>query len=981
MILLGSFTHVSIAQADIPAYDLVVHVPKALPKTPKVTVALASNPTVVTGSSRVVGVDAYGWFGVISVPANAGDLLISATGLNKSTTTINPSSHPEIWLSATGVPFDSRLKASGNVVIHLSATGSAKKSRSVKIKVGSQIYSANFDANLLAKVVVPIDTTDAVVQLFGKVGSTISQTSYDMDIDLSQNSNLYVSDDLDGVAITKPELNNQAVIHYHRNDGKYTGWTLNSLNDATYGGAAKSNTWAKSQNPDSTKADAWGITFTVPLAEGSLLFPYIIHKGSIGDPNVGIQVIDLTATGGEIWVESGNQDVAGNTIISAPVPYSSLVQAPTLEQASSLVGQTPRSNFANDSIYFVMTDRYKNGDTNNDTGGLAGGPSSTGNSPTSPAYSHGGDLAGLMDGCSANDGSGDGLPRIKRLGFSAVWVSPPFVQDFVHGGSASYHGYSITDFTKIDPHWGTNLEFKAFTDCAHRLGIKVVLDIVVNHTADIIGYANARGFNTTPNTSAYIPEGDETIKYPAFLNDLTNYHNMGNISNWGSKTEYQNGDFGGLDDIKTENQAVVDGFASVYSMWVNDYGVDGFRIDTAKHVDDQFFNKWWPKMLSQTAATMTQKNASLFAFGEYYDGSSSALSNYMHTQALPSALDFAFQSSAIGYAKGGQASYLGSLFASDNSFLTPNKSAYNLVTFLGNHDMGRAAMLLQSGSNISQLRKADLLAHDVMFLTRGIPCVYYGDEVGMIGSGGDKAARQDMFSTRVQEWNEEPRVWGDPIGIRNSFNITTPLTTRITALNQLRKDNPALASGPQILRSQAGNLLVNSRIDQTNRIEYLVAFNSGKKDQSATFVTNTPNATFAGILGAGTFRSDTSGKITLKVPAMGTLVLKANKQMAIITKAPNVYQTVSLDSRSQTIDLTAGILANDSGSVTFAARINGGSWTAIATDDQASYGMTWNYNTGRDVPLASGDTLDIVSIYKSSSGTISISAPERLVIK
>jgi len=980
LILLASFSHINNAKADIPTYDLVVHVPKALPRSATVNVYLTSNPTQSAGRSRAIGTDSYGWFAVVPVPANAGNVQISATGLTESSETIDPQSHPEIWLSSSAVPFNSRLQATGNLTFHLSATGADKKNRSVHVLIGNQTYSANFDSKLVAKVTVPTNSTDATISLFGKVGSSIAQTSYDMTADISKNSDLYVSDNSDYVNISAAQLNSKAIIHYHRPDGKYSGWSLNVLKDSTYGGALQPNTWAKSQSPDSTKTDSWGITFTVALTDGSSLLPYIFHKGNIADPNSSIQVIDLATTGGEVWLESGNADLDGNSITSAPVLYQSSIAKPTQQEAANLVGTTSRSAFANDSIYFVMTDRYKNGDSSNDTGGLVGGPSSTGNSPSSPAYSHGGDLAGLMDGCKANDGSGDGLPRIKRLGFTAIWVSPPFVQDFVHGGSASYHGYSITDFTKIDPHWGTNQEFKSFTDCAHRLGIKVILDIVVNHTADVIAYTNARGFNTTPNPTAYIPEGEESIKSPAFLNDINNYHNMGNISNWGSKTEYQNGDFGGLDDIKTENQVVVDGFAELYSTWVNDYGVDGFRIDTAKHVDDQFFNKWWPKMVSQTAETMTNKSSSLFAFGEYYDGSANALSSYMHKQALPSALDFAFQSSAISYVKGGSASNLGSLFASDNSFLTATKSAYNLVTFLGNHDMGRVAMLINNGVNATQLRKADLLAHDIMFLTRGIPCVYYGDEVGMIGSGGDKSARQDMLSTRVQEWQDEARVWGDPIGIRNSFNIATPLTNRITILNQLRKDNPALASGPQLIRSQAGNVLVTSRIDQANRLEYLVAFNSSKTDKTVTVTTDTLSSNFTPLIGSSTFKSTATGQITIKVPAMGTIVLKASKQLATVTKAPAVYETAYLDSSAKTISLTAGVVSNDAGSITWAAKVNGGNWTNIATDDEAGYGMTWDYNNGRNVPLTTGDTIDIVSIYKSSSGTLSISTPKHLVI-
>ena len=149
--------------------------------------------------------------------------------------------------------------------------------------------------------------------------------------------------------------------------------------------------------------------------------------------------------------------------------------------------------------------------------------------------------------------------------------------------------FDFNDFTQIDPHWGTNAEFRTFVDCAHRLNMKVVLDIVMNHTGDVIGY-NGSG-------KAAIPAGRQNAKNPAWLNKLTNYNNRGDVRDWNDKFWAQNGDFFGLDDIKTTNQEVIDGFAEVYSYWVNEYGVDGFRVDTAKHVDDAFLGKWWPMIV------------------------------------------------------------------------------------------------------------------------------------------------------------------------------------------------------------------------------------------------------------------------------------------------------------------------------------------------------------------------------------------------
>ena len=972
-----TFTSISAGNADsqAPSYDLVVHAPGALPKSAKVSIALASDPNTVVANSRAVAKDNYGWFGVVTVPANAGNLIVSATGLTKSNNSINPIARPEIWLDATGSPFESRLKAAKNVRIKLETSSDSRKNRAVEISVGQQSYRANFDRNMLAVITVPTDLTKVTIKLLLKVGNSYIQTSLNIEADISQNSEIYLSDNYEGIRTGKAHAENKAIIHYRRADRNYTGWTLNALFDANFGGAVKPNTWAKSQLPDSKTPDSWGITFTVPITSDTKLFPFVIHKGNLADPVDRDQVLDVLATGGEIWIESGRVDSAGKILVTAPVAPTDPDQVqPTLAEAASLVGTTARSSLANDSIYFVMFDRYKNGDSTNDRGGLVGDVNQTGYLPTDIAYSHGGDLKGLADGCDKNDGSGDGIPRIKRMGFGAVWISPPFVQNFVQSGSSAYHGYFATDFTKVDPRWGTIEDFKTVSACAHRLGMKVILDIIVNHTGDIIQYANSRNFNGQVNESAYIPAGMEHIKAPEFLNNINNYHNMGPIKSWSNKLEYQKGDFGGLDDLKTDNPEVIEGWADIYAMWVNDYGVDGFRIDTAKHVDDEFFNKWWKLMEEKTQATMDARGQKLFAFGEYYDGSISTLSSYIHKQGLPSVLDFAFQPAAVSFAQGAPAEGLADVFRQDNSYITNTKSAYDLVNFLGNHDMGRAAYLLRGGLNMSDLRKADLLAHDVMFLTRGIPKVYYGDEVGMIGSGGDKASRQDMFSTMVKLWKEEDRVWGDPIGIRSSLNLVTPLTTRITQLNKLREDHPALASGPQIIRLASGNVMVTSKIDTANRIEYIVAFNSSKKARTVTAQIATTSSSFGTLLGQSSKVSSTAdGKITITVPAYSTLVLKAAKSYPQVTASPKVYLNASGSSMGETISMTSAVRGYDPGSVTWVAKVNDGAWERIGTDDASEYGMTWYYNQNREVKIQPTDQIYIVAIYKNSSGGISIS--------
>src|SRR4051794_17949718 len=134
-------------------------------------------------------------------------------------------------------------------------------------------------------------------------------------------------------------------------------------------------------------------------------------------------------------------------------------------------------------IYFLLPDRFENGDPANDRADLSGDRLRTGFDPTSKGFYHGGDIKGLIKR----------LDYIQGLGATALWVAPIFKNKAVQGPkgqeSAAYHGYWITDFTQVDPHFGTNADFKALVDAVHARGMKFYMDIVVNHTADVIKMA------------------------------------------------------------------------------------------------------------------------------------------------------------------------------------------------------------------------------------------------------------------------------------------------------------------------------------------------------------------------------------------------------------------------------------------------------------------------------------------------------------
>jgi glycosidase len=572
-------------------------------------------------------------------------------------------------------------------------------------------------------------------------------------------------------------------------------------------------------------------------------------------------------------------------------------------------------------IYFVFPDRYLNGDTSNDK--------FAGYDPRDTAFFHGGDLKGLTGTCSAGD---NGLARIKKLGFTAVWVTPLVVQQKPTPYGAGYHGYWGVDFLNVDPHLGTKEEMVAFSECAKKLGLKLILDVVTNHTGDVIQYKEKE---------AFLPSDMVNAKNPAWLNDLSNYHNVGDMNScWGEGSCMQLGDFYGLDDIATEKAVVYNGWADVYGKWIKDYGISGFRVDTARHVDDNFFKNWSPQI---NAAAQSVGINDFTIFGEVWDVNPINLMNYIRRNKIQTVLDFPFQRSAAEFASGySDATTIENLFAYDDLYTTATTSASNMVTFLGNHDMGRAGKIIESKriNPATELLPRTLLGHSLMYLTRGIPSVYYGDEVGMTGtgSGSDQLARQDMFSTKVNVWKTEKRIGSSPIGTGNAFDITEkhPIAIHLKALANLRAANPGLSNATMQIRYAKDYLLAISKKDDVENREYVVAFNNSNKAIKATINTATSKGGWKLIMGKSSFKA-AGEKVTITVPALSTVVLKANQK---IDKTEVKVGKISskLDFLTGYYETKASVTTKDLAKVTFFSRTASDQpWSSMGTDTNFPY--------------------------------------------
>jgi glycosidase len=545
---------------------------------------------------------------------------------------------------------------------------------------------------------------------------------------------------------------------------------------------------------------------------------------------------------------------------------------------TALAAQSFRDRLPQDEvIYFMLPDRFENGDVANDRGGLNGGPLQTGFDPTRKGFYHGGD--------------------IKGLGATAIWLGPIFKNKPVQGGpgeeSAGYHGYWITDFTQVDPHLGTAVDMKAFVDAAHTRGMKVYMDIITNHTADVIAYkecpnstcvyrsradypyarraADGAAINsgflgdqvqtvqnfaklTDPNFaySVTIPKAEATVKVPAWLNDPIWYHNRGNTIFRGESS--QMGDFVGLDDLMTENPRVVQGFIDIYGSWIDTYGVDGFRIDTARHVNPEFWAAFVPAMRERAKAKGIP-NFHIFGEVATSDIDVALLAKHTRVDKLPTVLDFAFARAVVDTVAGTAGTEtFARLFDSDVLYEGGAATAQQLPTFLGNHDAGRFAHFVRKANpkaSDEEILKRVTLGHAMLFTLRGVPTIYSGDEQGFAGDGNDQDAREDMFASKVASYNDNKLVGTSATTAQSNFDPAHPLYRTFAALAKLRLRSPALTRGRQIIRNyeEKPGLFAVSRFDQATGDEVMIAFNTSTQPIKRNVEVDARSQTFTALHG------------------------------------------------------------------------------------------------------------------------------------
>lgn len=515
-----------------------------------------------------------------------------------------------------------------------------------------------------------------------------------------------------------------------------------------------------------------------------------------------------------------------------------------------------RRSIQDEIFYFVMPDRFHNAKPENDNGDPKRPISYGGLDRSSKWAFHGGDIAGVEAK----------LDYIQNLGITSIWMTPILRNKAIQNDGFAHHGYWVVDFTEIDPHFGNNQELKDLIAAAHKRGIKVFFDIITNHTADVIKYKECHKDNgdyllydqegctfiskqeqlAGETYTPFLLEQEKNVKVPEWLNDPRYYNNQGD-SFWQGESAVK-GDFSGLDDIDTSQAEVITGLTTVFKDLITNFKPDGFRIDTVKHVDIEFWQTFGPAVMEHAVAIGIPD---FFIFGEVYDGNPAGLSKFTTEGKLPSVLDFGFAFNAKDVLFNNKpVSQLAQLFDNDDYYRDHDSGPNELLNFLGNHDMGRVGHFIEQGlSNASdqeKLRRSQL-AHAFMYFSRGVPVVYYGDEQGFTGDGGDVDAREDMDPSLVDVYNDNVLLGTNSSTSDNNFDSSHPIYLTLAELASIRSEHASLRHGEHInrLTDTSKQVYAFSRVAMKpdanisdKMKDYLIAFNFSTKPQTVSITTH-----------------------------------------------------------------------------------------------------------------------------------------------
>jgi glycosidase len=490
------------------------------------------------------------------------------------------------------------------------------------------------------------------------------------------------------------------------------------------------------------------------------------------------------------------------------------------------------SVWADEVLYFLLVDRFSDGreDGVHDLAGavVAGAtpllePGDEGNAVQTEADASAWRAAGADWVGGRLAGVRSKLGYLARLGVTALWISPVLRQAAPSPGAASanYHGYATLDFLAVDPRFGTADDLRELVVAAHAAGLRVILDVVLNHAGDVFAYDSSMidarwdgreypvaGWRTPDGLVPFTPEAaaaawPDGAVHPAELHPAESFTRRGRIVDWDRYPEYVEGDFEGLKDVAQGSGPVDDyrpsaalvALTRAYCWWLGFADLDGFRVDTVKHMD-MGATRYFASVVHEYAQSIGKDRFLLV--GEIAKPREEAIAT-MELTGLDAALGLAeVQSRLVGAATGAEdpAGYF-ALFR--NSALIGKDShtwlGDTVVTNVDDHDLIRQGAVKSRLCATFEGRSLVLGALALNLLSLGIPCLYYGTEQRLDGSGGppvaDRYVREAMFGGGFGAFRSRER---------HVFDEAAPLYVATAALLALRRAEPALRRGRQYLR-------------------------------------------------------------------------------------------------------------------------------------------------------------------------------------
>ncbi|MGQ4660543.1 alpha-amylase family glycosyl hydrolase [Lysobacter sp. F6437] len=500
--------------------------------------------------------------------------------------------------------------------------------------------------------------------------------------------------------------------------------------------------------------------------------------------------------------------------------------------------------FAANAVYFVVTDRFVNGDPSNDQRGQGGSDPAlrTFDRPTPGAETHGGNI-GYLGGDFR--GLLDNAGYIADMGFGAVWLTPivdnpdqaftggdPLGSDafFKDRGKTGYHGYWGVNFFELDEHLpSADLDFAGLAAGLDQHGLQTVLDIVANHGS--------------PSFTMPVDQPKYGELYDADGTLVADHQNLApeDLDPAGNPLHaffHDEPDIAQLSNLDDTNPAVLDYFVRAYSQWI-EQGADAFRIDTIRHVPHPFWKAFSDRIRAE--------HPGFFMFGEAFDHEAANIAPHTWPEnGGVSVLDFPLKAALQEVFGGNGAGYealADALYLTDGPYTNP----YELMTFYDNHDMPRM--------DASDAGFID--AHNWLFTARGIPVIYYGSETGFMRGAGEHEGNRNYFG---QE--------------RVDAAVGHPIREQLKRIAQVRAASPALQRGLQLNLVLDGDRAAFYRVHQHDGEHQVALVLLNKGDAPAGFEVSDylQAGTWQGAIGGAAVEVAKGGRLSATVPAHGVEV-------------------------------------------------------------------------------------------------------------